>query len=551
MDLATPPLATSPAVPPAHDLDAALDRAFAMSDRGDARAGRALAEEALGEARAHDDTRRIARALAIIANASRTLAEYERAASAALEGVALLQAAGLGYASAKIDLALVFFDLGDYPRALSHLFEARRDLETAPDVALEACCAQAEGLVQSRLDEFELAQASFRHALALRREARDGAGAATTLNSLGVVQLRIAQHRNANAAASRSAFERALDHFMEARELALQHADARLVLLTDINIAGALGGLGCYDEALERFLALIDPARALGDRHNESLILSNAGEAARLAGRLDQARALGEQALAVAQATGSKVREREARIDLSLTCEALEDFASALAHYKVHHALEREMRAAEGRRVTQAQALRSAVENAQREAARLRQENRLLERQARQDALTGLANRRAFDDALVARVAEARSNDVSLAIVAFDLDHFKSINDRYTHAAGDAVLREAASVLRTYCRSSDLAARIGGEEFVLLLPGADLAAACAIAERVRAEIAFRAFTPLPPGVRITLSAGVAVDTMQGDAEELLRAADAALYRAKGEGRDRVCTAFAESARPAT
>jgi diguanylate cyclase len=539
MDLAAPPLLPLPA---AHDPDAVLDRAFETADRGDARAGRALAEEALALARSLDDTVRIARALAIIANASRSLAEYERAASAALEGVALLQAAGLGYASAKVDLALVFFDLGDYPRALAHLFEARRDLEVAPDPAVDARCAHAEGLVQSRLDEFDLAQASFRHALALRRQARDGAGAATTLNSLGVVQLRLAQHPNASAAASRSAFEHALDYFMQARELALQHADARLVLLTDINMAGALGGLGCYAEALERFLALIDTARAIGDRHNESLILSNAGEAARRVGRLDQARALGEQALEVAQATGSKVREREARLDLSLTCEALEDYASALGHYKVHHALEREMRAAEGRRVTQAQALRSAVENAQREAARLRKENRLLERQARQDALTGLANRRAFDDALAASVTEARTLGRPLAVIAFDLDHFKSINDRYTHAAGDAVLREAAGVLRNFCRSSDLAARIGGEEFVLLLPGADLASACAIAERVRAEIAFRAFTPLPPGVRITLSAGVALDTMQGDAEELLRAADAALYRAKGEGRDRVCTA---------
>ena len=541
MDIAAPPLALAGA----HDPDAVLDRAFDQADRGDARAGRALAEEALAQAHARDDTHRIARALAIIANASRSLAEYERAAAAALEGVALLQAAGLGHASAKIDLALVFLDLGDHPRALAHLFEARRELESGPDVAIEARCAHVEGLVQSRLDEFELAQASFRHALALRRDLRDGAGAATTLNSLGVVQLRIAQHPSANAAASRSAFERALDHFMQARELALQHADARLVLLTDINIAGTLGGLGCSGEALDRFVALIDTARSLGDPHGESLLLCNAGEAARRVGRLDQARALGEQALAVAQASGSKVRERESRLELSRTCEALEDFAGALAHYKVYHALEREMRAAEGRRATQAQALRSAVENAQREAARVRHESRTLERQARQDALTGLANRRAFDEALAARVAETRANGAPLAVVAFDLDHFKSINDRYTHAAGDAVLRDAASVLRTFCRSSDLAARIGGEEFVLLLPGADQAAACAIAERVRAEIAFRAFAPLPPGVRVTLSAGVAVDAMQGEAGDLMRAADAALYRAKNEGRDRVCTGKVE------
>ena len=298
--------------------------------------------------------------------------------------------------------------------------------------------------------------------------------------------------------------------------------------------------MGSYGEALDRFLAQLATARELGDRHNESLILANAGEAALRAGQLERARMLGEEALDVAQSTSSKVREREARLQLSITCEACDDYAAALEHYKAHHVLEREMQAAEARRSTQAQALRSAIERAQRETARLRRENRVLERQARQDALTGLANRRAFDDALATRLVDARESGAALAVVAFDLDHFKSINDRYTHAAGDSVLREAANVLRAVCRASDLAARIGGEEFVLLLPGADRKAACAIAERVRAELAFRPFAALAPGVRVTLSAGVAVDNGEGSAEDLLRAADAALYRAKGEGRDRVC-----------
>ena len=390
------------------DLETTLDHAFQLADRGDARAGRNLAEHALSEARAHDDSERMARALAIIANASRSLADFERAAAAALESVALREATGSGVAGAKIDLALVFFDLGDYPRALSHLFEARQELAHAPDVDVEARCAHAEGLVQSRLDEFDLARASFERALTLRRAAGDDAGAATTLNSLGVMHLRLAQLPGVDAGVARGEFERALDHFQEARALALQQADDRLALLTEINIAGALGGLGRCEEALERFLAELVTARALGDRHNESLILCNAGEAARRSGQLERARTLGEEALEVAKSTSSKVREREARLQLSLTCEAIGDYAAALEHYKIHHALEREMHAVEARRVTQAQALRRAVEQAQREAARLRRENRVLERQARQDALTGLANRRAFDDALAARVAEAR-----------------------------------------------------------------------------------------------------------------------------------------------
>lgn len=539
MDLAVP---LPPDTLAAFDLEALLDRAFRLADRGDARPGRALAEQALAEARARSDRVRMARALAIVANASRVLADYERAAAAALESVGLLESAGSGLAAAKIDLALVFFDLGDYPRALSHLFEAQQELANAPDCPVEARCAHVEGLVRSRLDEFDLARASFKRALALRRESRDKAGAAMTLNSLGVVHLRLAQLACTDTRKARTEFERAFQYFRKARELASRQGDDRLILLTEINIAGALGGLGSYNEALDRFLAQRSTARALGDRHNESLILSNAGEAARRSGQLDRARTLGEEALAIAQTTSSKVREREAQLQLSLTCEAMGDYAAALSHYKIHHALEREMDAAEARNVIQAQALRCAVEKAQREAALLRRENRVLECQAHQDALTGLANRRAFDDALARRVAESRETSAALAVVAFDLDHFKSINDRYTHAAGDAVLRDAASVLRAHCRTSDLAARIGGEEFVLLLPGADREAACAVAERVRAEVASRDFAALAPGVRVTLSAGVAVLENHGGADELLRAADAALYRAKGEGRDRVCAA---------
>ena len=539
MDLALP---LPPDTLAAFDLEGLLDRAFRLTDRGDARAGRALAEQALTEARSRSDRVRTARALAIVANASRVLADYDRAAAAALESVGLLESAGSGLAAAKIDLALVFFDLGDYPRALSHLFEAQQELAKFPDRRVEARCAHVEGLVESRLDQFDLARASFKRALALRREARDAAGAAMTLNGLGVIHLRLAQLACTDTRRARTEFERAFQHFRKAGEIASRQADDRLILLTEINIAGALGGLGKFDEALDRFLAQRPTARALGDRHNESLILSNAGEAARRSGQLERARTLGEEALAIAKTTSSKVREREARLQLSLTCEAAGDYAAALGHYKVHHALEREMDAAEARNVIQAQTLRCAVEKAQREAALLRRENRLLECQAHQDALTGLANRRAFDDALSKRVAESRETSAALAVVAFDLDHFKSINDRYTHAAGDAVLKDAASVLRAHCRASDLAARIGGEEFVLLLPGADREAACAVAERVRAEVASREFAALAAGVHVTLSAGVAVFENHGCADELLRAADAALYRAKGEGRDRVCAA---------
>ena len=529
--------------PRPHSLEAALDQAFHLADRGDARAGRALAEQALVEARAQHDQPRTARALAIVANASRSLADYERAAAAALESVELLESAGLGVAAAKIDLALVFFDLGDYPRALSHLFEARK-----------ALCATRPTAASTRGARMQRAWCSRGSASSISRAHRSSArwrcaatpatsgGAATTLNSLGVVHLRIAQQPGTEPRTTRSELE------SRARRTSTRRASSRRNSVTTTwcclprsTSPARSADMGCYGEALDRFLAQLATARELGDRHNESLILANAGEAALRAGQLEQrahARRGGAGRRAVDVLEGP--RARGAPRSFRSPARRCDDFAAALAHYKAHHVLEREMQAAEARRSTQAQALRSAIERAQRETARLRRENRCSSGRRAQDALTGLANRRAFDDALAARLVDdarigraARRRRVRPRPLQVDQRSLYACGRRFGPARG-------RGVLRAVCRASDLAARIGGEEFVLLLPGADRNAACAIAERVRAELAFRPFAALAPGVRVTLSAGVAVDNGEGSAEDLLRAADAALYRAKGEGRDRVC-----------
>jgi glutathione peroxidase len=400
-------------------------------------------------------------------------------------------------------------------RARACLDDARNELLRDDDPIADSSCAHAFGMVQSRLSEFSLARASFERALRLRRRLSDDDAIAATLNSLGVLHLRLAQPAVPDGFDTKAEFERALGYFNEVRTLAERAGDVRLALLSEVNIAGALGGLGRVAEALERFLAQIDVARAQGDRHHESLILANAGEACRLLGDYARSRALCEEALAVAQATASKVREQQAHLQLSLTCEATGEFASALRHYKAHHALERETHAAEGRRIAQAQAMRAANDRAQHETAKLRREsrdlkreNRVLERQAREDPLTGLANRRVFDEALEARLVDARAAGRPLAVVLFDIDRFKSVNDRFTHAAGDAVLREVAALLRAHCRASDIAARIGGEEFVLLLRDAARDSALAVAERVRAECCGRDWSAIAPELAVTISAGL-------------------------------------------
>jgi diguanylate cyclase (GGDEF)-like protein len=162
----------------------------------------------------------------------------------------------------------------------------------------------------------------------------------------------------------------------------------------------------------------------------------------------------------------------------------------------------------------------------------------MVERQALVDGLTGLANRRAAADALHAEAARAQRLQTPLSVVLADLDGFKDVNDEYGHAVGDEVLRAFADVLRQTVRESDIAGRWGGEEFLLLLPGADEEGAVQLAERIRIGLAER---PIPgaPRLRVTASFGVAEYTGEKNSEDLVVAADGALYRAKRRGKDRV------------
>ncbi len=161
-----------------------------------------------------------------------------------------------------------------------------------------------------------------------------------------------------------------------------------------------------------------------------------------------------------------------------------------------------------------------------------------LRRSAATDGLTGVANRRAFDETLGREFARATRADGPLSLVLLDLDHFKALNDTHGHLAGDDVLRAVAECLEREVRVGDTVARYGGEEFAVIMPGLDSDDAVDVAQRLRERVA-----ALPLPVAVTVSAGVA--TYPSHAAEplaLVRAADRALYASKRDGRDRVSVA---------
>lgn len=173
------------------------------------------------------------------------------------------------------------------------------------------------------------------------------------------------------------------------------------------------------------------------------------------------------------------------------------------------------------------EAVQSTLDQHQDEVGRLNT-------QAQTDPMTGLLNRRAMTDVLGAYAADG----APVAIIAMDLDHFKRINDTFGHLTGDKVLMALAEVIRGGLRDQDRAFRVGGEEFIALLPTASATQACEVAERLRAAVAQRI---MPDSVgRVTVSIGVALWPQDGaSASDVIRRADEALYESKQAGRDRV------------
>ncbi|MBZ5562315.1 MAG: diguanylate cyclase [Acidobacteriia bacterium] len=160
---------------------------------------------------------------------------------------------------------------------------------------------------------------------------------------------------------------------------------------------------------------------------------------------------------------------------------------------------------------------------------------------ATRDPLTGLFNRGAILELLQRELARSERQGVSIGVIIADLDHFKKVNDTHGHLIGDAVLCEAAKRMKAAVRTYDFVGRYGGEEFLIFSPGCDLRDACQQAERIREYIAREPVVTPPASVQITASFGVCASGagVRNDFTTLINAADAALYRAKERGRNRV------------
>jgi diguanylate cyclase (GGDEF)-like protein len=302
----------------------------------------------------------------------------------------------------------------------------------------------------------------------------------------------------------------------------------RIALLAQANYGTVLVKAAHYAEGIEYLERLMQDLATAGLRGDMGAAKGSIATAYLKLGQFERSIVVFQEALELL-GDGSIAFQREIWDGIAAAHEALDHPREALAAIKSARALEQRLADSSGVASLEKHEIRSDMSRVTAELAKL----------ADEDPLTGLANRRAAERVLA--LALEVPNPAPLALLFVDLDHFKAINDRFGHAMGDRVLRECAQLMRQGSRSQDLAARWGGEEFLLILMGADAARAGEIAERLRVAVERFDWAALHPGLSATLSIGLASSDESGavDAGVLLALADARVYEAKAGGRNRV------------
>ena len=300
----------------------------------------------------------------------------------------------------------------------------------------------------------------------------------------------------------------------------------RIALLARANYGTVLVKTGQYRQGIEYLEEVMKDLATAGLKGDMGAAKGSIGTAWLKLGEFTRAIEVFRDALQLL-GDGSVAYQRDIWDGIGAAHEGLDQPREALAAFKSARALEQRLTDSSGVASLEKHRVRSDMARVTAELAKL----------ADEDALTGLTNRRAAERVL--RLELEGPAPAPLSILFVDLDHFKAINDRFGHAMGDRVLRECAQLMRQGSRSGDVVVRWGGEEFVLILRGADAGKAGDIAERLRQSVEQFDWTRLDPALSVTLSVGLASSFEASGVEGLIELADARLYAAKSKGRNRV------------
>jgi diguanylate cyclase (GGDEF)-like protein len=441
---------------------------------------------------------------------------------------------------------------GDSSEALRLVTQAIALLERDVAPPLAAAVWNNISVVYEALGQLGNAVNALDQAIALTRDGGDPHFENICICNLSLY--RLAQAQAAGETPTRIAVE-ALRRHMDRCE-----ADGRDPMVASMaeRTGTGLAEIGELDDAKRVFAQGLRCAERAGLGPERARLLVGLAQAERLAGQHAQAESHLQDALVLAQQGDEQEVLAACHLEHSRLLESRGGWEEALASYKRYAAVREAMLQARAALAVEAVSARMTAERVQLEAQLLQNENAALERsveelaaettQLKQDAevdpLTGLGNRRHFHRRVHELRAEAaRAGHQEVVVLQSDIDHFKRINDTWSHAMGDRVLQEIGALLRHHCRPYDVVARFGGEEFVVAFGGATtLAQAISAAERLRQNIANHPWHTLHPELRVTLSLGIAPVREGESTDSALQRADEALYEAKRSGRNRLCCA---------
>ncbi len=460
-------------------------------------------------------------------------------------------------------LVMAYMDMGLHGTALVHATEAIQAARVAGDPSLMSWALNRAGLTHHAVGDTARGEAMLKDALQIAREIDGSEEMFSALNNLADHLLTDCD--NVQGEARQSLIARALAYATEALTLAQAAGNSHRETVCLDNLAVANVKSGQYDAALDQLSRLEKIALAQGYRAMQVLALSHRALLEGHRGEFGAAIHFYERALAAAHENDDRTTLPSLRQGLYESYKLCGDAANALRHHEELLVLERAQliqRADRQARLLlnriEVEQAHAAVERARLDAelqrlhsVRLESENQKLTaeaielgKNAFEDQLTGLANRRRIQRELPAHVARAVGREAELSVAAIDLDHFKQVNDHFGHSVGDDVLRAIARIFIDNTRATDLLVRMGGEEFVVLFIGTPLSAATEISERLRRSVEAHDWDSLAPGLRVTISIGLCDAADADDARTLLERADASLYTAKRGGRNRVAVAAA-------
>lgn len=445
--------------------------------------------------------------------------------------------------------------VGDVDDALAQLEQGWAHVKSGPDLPLRFWYQTNFGIAYSDLDHHDEAIEWFRQAAATAHEL--GAAPLIGLSAANLSAPWVDIAGRAYAAGDRDAAMQAWQAGFDAASVALplvQQLNVRAWTTTAVmNRSAALGGLGRGDEALAGLAQACELAQQAGNLDAQAKVHFNRAQILHRAGAMPAALAELKLAIEVGEAGHSLTTLITIYEFASVVAEQSGDHVQALAHSRRHHVLYVE--AATDRAILRSKllAVRMATDRAQAEAEAERSSRislskryRALEvtaeslhHEATHDVLTGLYNRRELNRHLDIAHAEATSHNRRLYVAMLDIDHFKSINDRYSHVVGDRVLKQIGTLLNITSRDRDFAARFGGEEFIVVMGDITPQQAAMVAERLRQAIQDFDWKGVAAALQVTASLGVCDIAMSPNPVSGIAEADKLLYAAKAQGRNRV------------